>query len=153
MAKKHAEEIHEMSIGKIIRDKIYNMTHPKKMDNLVKAYADAVAADTKERHGNSFHAGEVVRKHGAERQGVDVRQLMGYINSLVKKGDIPASLKAQDEIDEEYLDEKIGGLVKKSDKSGVPYGILKKVYDRGMAAWRTGHKPGTTPQQWATCKS
>ena len=37
MAKKHAEEIHEMSIGKIIRDKIYNMTHPKKMDNLVKA--------------------------------------------------------------------------------------------------------------------
>ena len=29
------------------------------------------------------------------------------------------------------------------------YGILKKVYDRGMAAWRTGHRPGTTPQQWA----
>ena len=74
---------------------------------------------------------------------------MGYINSLVKKGDIPTSLKAQDEIDEEYLDEKIAGLVKKSDKSGVPYGILKKVYDRGMAAWRTGHRPGTTPQQWA----
>ena len=149
MAKKHAEEIHEMSIGKIIRDKIYNMTHPKKMDNLVKAYADAVAADTKKRHGNSFHAGEVIRRHGAERQGVDVRQLMGYINSLVKKGDIPAALKAQDEIDEEFLDEKIEGLVKKSEKSGVPYGILKKVYDRGMAAWRTGHRPGTTPQQWA----
>ena len=31
----------------------------------------------------------------------------------------------------------------------MPYGILKKVYDRGMAAWRTGHRPGTTPQQWA----
>ncbi|MEC7617743.1 MAG: DUF5824 family protein, partial [Bacteroidota bacterium] len=41
------------------------------------------------------------------------------------------------------------GIVKKSEKSGVPYGILKKVYDRGMAAWRTGHRPGTTPQQWA----
>jgi len=25
----------------------------------------------------------------------------------------------------------------------------KKVYDRGMAAWKTGHRPGTTPQQWA----
>ena len=47
------------------------------------------------------------------------------------------------------LDEKIAGIVKKSEKSGVPYGILKKVYDRGMAAWRTGHRPGTTPQQWA----
>ena len=31
----------------------------------------------------------------------------------------------------------------------MPYGILKKVYDRGMAAWKTGHRPGTTPQQWA----
>jgi len=47
------------------------------------------------------------------------------------------------------LDEKIEGLVKKSKKSGMPYGILKKVYDRGMAAWKTGHRPGTTPQQWA----
>ena len=148
MAKKHAEEMHEMSIGKIVRDKIYNMTHPKKMDNLIKSYADAVAADTKGRHGNSFHAGEVVRRSGV-KTGVDTRQLMNYINSLVKKGDLPATLRAQDEIDEEVLDEKIKGLVKKSDKSGVPYGILKKVYDRGMAAWRTGHRPGTTPQQWA----
>ena len=47
------------------------------------------------------------------------------------------------------MDEKIDGLVKKAEKSGMPYGILKKVYDRGIAAWRTGHRPGTTPQQWA----
>jgi len=50
---------------------------------------------------------------------------------------------------EEQLDEKIEGLEKKAEKSGISYGILKKVYDRGMAAWRTGHRPGTTPQQWA----
>ena len=49
----------------------------------------------------------------------------------------------------DILNEKIEGLVKKAEKSGMPYGILKKVYDRGMAAWRTGHRPGTTPQQWA----
>ena len=54
------------------------------------------------------------------------------------------------QVDETYqLDEKISGLIKKSDKSNIPYGILKKVYDRGMAAWKTGHRPGTTPQQWA----
>ncbi len=47
------------------------------------------------------------------------------------------------------LDEKIEGLVKKAEKSGMPYGILKKVYDRGMAAYKTGHRPGTTAQQWA----
>ena len=39
-------------------------------------------------------------------------------------------------------------LRKKSSKSGVPYSILKDVYDRGKAAWRTGHRPGTTPEQW-----
>ncbi len=39
--------------------------------------------------------------------------------------------------------------MKKADKSGMPYGILKKVYDRGMAAWRTGHRPGANQQQWA----
>ena len=49
----------------------------------------------------------------------------------------------------EVLDEKIAGLVTKSEKTGIPYGILKKSYDRGMAAWKTGHRPGTTPQQWA----
>ena len=54
------------------------------------------------------------------------------------------------QVDEAYqIDEKIKGLINKADKSGMPYGILKKVYDRGMAAWKTGHRPGTTPQQWA----
>ena len=51
---------------------------------------------------------------------------------------------------EQYIEEKaLEGLKKKSEKSGIPYSILKKVYDRGMAAWQTGHRPGTTPQQWA----
>ena len=53
------------------------------------------------------------------------------------------------QVEDVQLDEKIAGLVKKADKSGMPYSILKKVYDRGMAAWKTGHRPGTTPQQWA----
>ena len=43
-------------------------------------------------------------------------------------------------------------LAKKADKSGMPLGILKKVYNRGVAAWRTGHRPGTTPQQWGLAR-
>ena len=43
-------------------------------------------------------------------------------------------------------------LKKKSDKSRFPIGILKKVWDRGYAAWKTGHVPGTTPQQWAMAR-
>ena len=45
--------------------------------------------------------------------------------------------------------ETIKGLKNKAEKTGMPYSILKKVYDRGMAAWRGGHRPGTTQQQWA----
>ena len=33
--------------------------------------------------------------------------------------------------------------------SGVPLRFLRQCYNRGMAAWRTGHRPGATEQQWA----
>ena len=53
---------------------------------------------------------------------------------------------------EEILDEKIKGLENKAKKTGMPYSILKKVYDRGMAAWKGGHRPGATQQQWALAR-
>lgn len=43
-------------------------------------------------------------------------------------------------------------LRKKSEDSGIDYSILKDVYDRGHAAWRTGHRPGTTPEQWGLAR-
>ena len=39
-------------------------------------------------------------------------------------------------------------LQKKADASGISLGILKKVFDRGLAAWKGGHRPGTTAVQW-----
>ena len=45
--------------------------------------------------------------------------------------------------------ESIAALTKKADKSGMPYSILKQVYDRGMAAWKGGHRPGASQHQWA----
>ena len=53
---------------------------------------------------------------------------------------------------ETMIDEAIEGLKNKSKKSGISYSILKKVYDRGMAAYKTGHRPGTTAQQWAMAR-
>ena len=68
---------------------------------------------------------------------------------LIKQVNVYRKKLGMKPMKEENLNEKIEGLVKKAKKSGISYGILKKVYDRGMAAWRTGHRPGTTPQQWA----
>ena len=39
-------------------------------------------------------------------------------------------------------------LRKISKVTKVPYGTLKKVYNRGLAAWRTGHRPGASQQAW-----
>ena len=39
-------------------------------------------------------------------------------------------------------------LHKKSEKTGVPIGILRAVMRRGMAAWKSGHRPGAGEEQW-----
>ena len=50
------------------------------------------------------------------------------------------------------LTETIKAVKNKAAKSGISYAILKKVYDRGMVAWKGGHRPGATPQQWALAR-
>ena len=39
-------------------------------------------------------------------------------------------------------------LKTKSEETGVPIGLIRIVMRRGMAAWKTGHRPGATEQQW-----
>ena len=50
------------------------------------------------------------------------------------------------------LEESDEALKGKAEKSGISLGILKQVYNRGMAAYKTGHRPGTTAQQWALAR-
>ncbi len=64
------------------------------------------------------------------------------------------------EIDESLITESVDSvsspvnkaLKKKSDKTRFPLGILKQVWKRGYAAWKKGHIPGTSPQQWAMAR-
>ena len=82
-----------------------------------------------------------------------------YVNELLRTGmgTMDAIKKAKEKYNEGDMKneemrlrvEAIAGLKKKAEKSGMPYSILKKVYDRGMAAWKGGHRPGATQQQWA----
>ena len=53
---------------------------------------------------------------------------------------------------EEVLYENEKGLKNKAEKSGMPLGILKQVYNRGLAAYKTGHRPGATAPQWAMAR-
>ncbi len=40
-------------------------------------------------------------------------------------------------------------LEERSKVTGVPVKYLMTVYNRGMAAWRTGHRPGMSEQAWS----
>ena len=72
------------------------------------------------------------------------------IDRLKKQGMKP-KMKNEDHPAREVY-ESIAAVRKKAEKSGMPYGVLKKVYDRGMAAWRGGHRPGATQVQWALAR-
>ena len=37
-------------------------------------------------------------------------------------------------------------------KTGIPLGILRQVYKRGQAAYRTGHRPGASQAAWAMAR-
>ena len=39
-------------------------------------------------------------------------------------------------------------LDERAKATGVPKKFLEESFNRGMAAWRTGHRPGATQQQW-----
>jgi len=55
------------------------------------------------------------------------------------------------ESDELYEKKKSGvteSLRKKSKASGIPMGILRKVFAKGMQAWNAGHRPGVAQHQW-----
>jgi len=44
------------------------------------------------------------------------------------------------------------GLKNKSEKSKIGLSTLRAVYNRGLAAYRTSHRPGTTAPQWAMAR-
>ena len=39
-------------------------------------------------------------------------------------------------------------IAERAKATGVPQDLLQESYYRGLAAWRTGHRPGATQQQW-----
>jgi len=73
---------------------------------------------------------------------------MGY--KLVGKDGQP--IKEDRYVGARSIIETIQAVKNKAEKTGMPYSILKQVYDRGMAAWKGGHRPGATQQQWALAR-
>lgn len=39
-------------------------------------------------------------------------------------------------------------LANKAKATGISKSVLKSVYAKGLAAWKTGHRPGVSQHQW-----
>ena len=75
--------------------KISQISHPKGWDNVVKQYVDGMKDPHHREHPSSW-ALDVARQH----RGVDARNLIKYINTLIAKGKLPKELKAEYTLDE-----------------------------------------------------
>lgn len=71
---------------------------------------------------------------------------------------IEALLAAEDllwegeEIDEGLSAKTRKALKNKAEKARAPMGALTTVYNKGLAAWRTGHRPGASQHAWAMAR-
>ena len=76
----------------------------------------------------------------------DIRKSMRQVLEEMNSSEI-------EKLQELALDENTDAAIrKKAEKSGMPFGILKKVFNRGVAAWKGGHRPGTNPTQWGLAR-
>jgi hypothetical protein len=69
----------------------------------------------------------------------DVNKVKQIISSLKNSGE---------SLDESKDSGVTASLKKKSKASGIPLGILRKVFSKGMQAWNAGHRPGVAQHQW-----
>ena len=152
------DNLDEMAWYRKVMAKIDQLTHPRGYDKVVKDYVAGMKDKEHKKHPSAW-ASEVARQYR-----MSPRAVIMYINKLVQKGALPKELNAE-YIPEQHSfkkfvnqiqEKKIEGLENKAKKSKYTYATLKKVYDRGMGAYKTN--PGsvrpnvTSPQQWAMAR-
>ena len=120
-------------------------TQPKKY-YAKDAEGDEMAKSTKQARARHF-------EKGAEKDDDDdsaYKPAPGDKSAKTKPSQYTNKMKKKfpDLYKEELEEDADKSLAKKAEASGISVSILKQVYKRGVAAWRTGHRPGTTPEQW-----
>ena len=141
--------------------------HTGKQKKLAKSFIDkmtgtvAESAPFKTKEDAVKYAKEKVKTHRDSLDGIEIHAHSGGFdvnhtsnssgrNSLQKIGAKHVGTIYKEEV--EICETAAAGLSAKAEKSGVSLSTLKKVYARGVAAWNSGHRPGTTPQQWGMAR-
>jgi len=81
--------------------------------------------------------------------------IMEMIESLDEDEDLEESETELEELDEAKKKKKKSSataLKNKAKSANAPLGALRAIYNKGLAAWRTGHRPGAGQHQWAMAR-
>jgi hypothetical protein len=156
---KHTKRYHQMfgKEGAVKLDRRFRAFRTRKEEVELAEISINTDAEKRLKKQHKDERQNLSKEHEREMDGLLTRELRKKITSINKeefesdKALIDFIEETTNDIfDQVTLDEAKGdeGLKKKAEKSGMPLGILRQVYNRGIAAWKTGHRPGTTPQQW-----
>jgi hypothetical protein len=83
-----------------------------------------------------------IKKYGS-KSWKDPKAYVGFKTNLGKK-----TRKSKYTQSWNKLFPDVKSLEERAKVTGVPLQEIKESFNRGMAAWRTGHRPAATQQQW-----
>ena len=167
------------SLRKIARDRQMKMLSKKDKDTLTKI-ADMMAKANEEVDiAEDGHTDVISAKNQVKIAMKALNTMNQELNKLNDEDELPSwwtnkVAVAVNKLDgmADYLDIKvenvrdifkesdIKGLQEKAEKAlknkaketGMPLGILRKVFQRGVKAWQSGHRPGTNAVQWGLAR-
>ena len=101
----------------------------------------ALAGDKTFKFGGDEHPVRMSKEKA--RQTVDEAEVVEEMLSI-----------AEEILSEDVLEEKLGektrtALRNKAKKANAPMGALTTVYEKGLRAWKSGHRPGANQNAWA----
>ena len=146
---KMREEMREAvakAIIPILKDYNYIVQESNDVDSLASAINSAIISIDDSMHYRDF--AEAVAKVIRDEYGSHLYvPFQKEIKKALKESLITEEKAKGDRgpIDDDKIEK---ALKTKSEETGVPIGLIRIVMRRGMAAWRTGHRPGATEQQW-----
>lgn len=60
--------------------------------------------------------------------------------------------KYHQKFEDQFLISSNASLEEKAKVTGIPVHIIQKVYAKGVAAWKTGHRPGASAPSWGNSR-
>lgn len=92
------------------------------------------------------------KKFSEEVENLDERILREIISEMIETLEEELDEDFDENLDEAKKNNSAAALKNKAKSANAPLGALRAIYNKGLAAWRTGHRPGAGQHQWAMAR-